>query len=136
MPHKYPGVDIPLRHFPQEYGKEGKTFFPMGAHSSCIGAESPLLPVREVAMMILMDRLSDKPGWHEKVFDEAIVAKWGDEALTQPEDGLYETIMLGKSLEELPKLVRCRIMSEAAFDYVCIIILSGFRRCYTPKCFC
>ncbi|KAL1410417.1 hypothetical protein Q8F55_004428 [Vanrija albida] len=32
--------------------------------------------VAEQAMMMFVDRVTDKPGWHEKVFDDEIVAKW------------------------------------------------------------
>ena len=37
-------------------------------------------------MMSIMDRLTDKPGWHKKVFDETIVSKWREEALSIPDD--------------------------------------------------
>ena len=46
-------------------------------------------------MMLLMDRLTDKPYWHEKVFDDTIVANWRFKALTQPEDAMYEEIIAG-----------------------------------------
>jgi hypothetical protein len=114
---KYPGVDLNLRYFPQEYGDEGETFYRIGAHPDCVGAKSELLPIREVAMMIFMDRLTDKPGWEDKVFNDEIVAKWRHEALTQPEDNLYQQIVTDRNLE--PPKPRCRIMTEAAFDYVC-----------------
>lgn len=35
-----------------------------------------LLPVREVLMMYFMDRLTNVPGWHIKVFDDDYVAYW------------------------------------------------------------
>ena len=41
----------------------------------------PLLTVREYTMMELMNRASDKPDWHRKVFDPVIGAKWKEEAL-------------------------------------------------------
>jgi hypothetical protein len=72
----YPGLGLPLRHNEQrDYG-----FYPIGAHGSCYGANSDVLPVRELAMMSIMDRLTDKPDWEKKVFDEEIVAKWKKEA--------------------------------------------------------
>ena len=33
------------------------------------GSRSEVLAVKEVAVMILMDTLTDKPDWHKKVFD-------------------------------------------------------------------
>jgi hypothetical protein len=73
----YPGLGLPLRY--NEQGDYG--FYPIGAHGSCYGAKSDLLPVRELAMMNIMDRLTDKPDWEQKVFDEEIVAKWKKEAI-------------------------------------------------------
>jgi hypothetical protein len=80
----YPGLGLPLRYNDQEnYG-----FYPIGAHGSCYGADSDLLPVRELAMMSIMDRLTDKPDWEKKVFDEEIVAKWKTEAM-QVDDAIW-----------------------------------------------
>lgn len=42
-------------------------------------------PLREVAMMAIMSRLTGKPDWHRKVFDE-IVARGKTEALAIPDD--------------------------------------------------
>ena len=42
------------------------------------------LVVREIAMLRLMDAVTEKPRWHEKVFDEAIVEKWRAEATATP----------------------------------------------------
>jgi hypothetical protein len=104
----YPGVNLPLRCWVKG--------FRMGSCEGVEGASSDLLPMREVAMMLLMDRLTDKPNWHEKVFDDAIVAKWRAEALTQPEDDVYNEIVAEKRIP-MPK--RTRLITEAAFDYVC-----------------
>jgi len=119
--HQYPGVDLPLRHFPQKYRSEGTTFFRMGAHAACVESESAMLQLREVAMLILMDRLSDKPGWHEKVFDDEIVAKWRREALAQSEEALYATIIADKDRahNELQMPLRYKIVSGKCFDCVC-----------------
>lgn len=113
MSHQYPGINLDLRHYPQ--GHE-PTIYPIGAYQTCPGALSDLLPVREIFMMVLMDRLTDKADWHKKVFDEEIVGKWRKEALEQPEDELYSQITEGKTSERIPK-PRGRIISAAAFDY-------------------
>ncbi|KAL2129749.1 hypothetical protein VTI74DRAFT_7339 [Chaetomium olivicolor] len=64
----------------------------MGTHHNCYGAKSHMLLVREVAMMLVMDRLTDKPDWHVKVFDETIADKWRQEALAWPEEDLWNRI--------------------------------------------
>lgn len=100
-------------------------------------------------MTLLMDRLTDKPGWHEKVFDEEIVAKWKQEALRAPEDDIWNSIITDQILQNLEEMrqvlargdpeeiedypwdwayhpqkpARQRIISEQAFDYVCILFL-------------
>ena len=42
------------------------------------------LVAKEIAMLGLMDSITDKPRWHEKVFDEFIVEKWRVEATQIP----------------------------------------------------
>jgi hypothetical protein len=39
---------------------------------------------RELAMLRLMDALTDRPDWHRQIFDEDTVLKWRDEALQRP----------------------------------------------------
>jgi hypothetical protein len=110
----YPGLGLSLRWDPCA---NQRPFFPIGAHVNCPGAASDLLPIREVAMMLLMDRLTDKPNWHRKVFDDDIVGRWRQEALAQPEDDLYREITDGRKMDKIPKPA-CRLISEQAFDYV------------------
>ena len=117
---KYPGVNLPLRHLAQ-CGKPGTDFYRLGSFDGAADSMSELLQVREVAMMILMDRLTDSPDWHEKVFDDAIVANWRSEALTQQaEEARYEEVVSDKTIP-MPK--RTRIITDAAFDYVGWVIL-------------
>ena len=111
---QYPGVNLPLRHI-RLAGLPGEDFYRMGSSEGTKDTQSELLPVREVAMMMLMDRLTDTPNWHEAVFDNAVVARWRTEALTQPEDAIYHEILGGK---DVPMPKRTRIMTETAFDYV------------------
>jgi len=40
--------------------------------------------VREIAMLGLMDAITEKPRWQEKIFDETIVEKWRTEATAMP----------------------------------------------------
>src|SRR5689334_13429476 len=122
MEHQYPGVDLPLRHFP---GFDEDECYPMGAHENCRNEPSELLLIREVAMLILMDRLSDKAHWHEKVFNEEIVAKWRQEARTQDERPFLDAVIEGKEIQDWSDRLHMpreqRIISESAFDYVCQI---------------
>ncbi|CAJ2504218.1 Uu.00g116120.m01.CDS01 [Anthostomella pinea] len=91
---QYPGMGLPLRHNHQD--RLGH--YPIGAHDNCHGAQSGLLAVREVAMMLIMDRLTDKPDWDKKVFDEEIVARWRKEALEYPDESLWSQATSGKSI--------------------------------------
>ncbi|KAJ4396953.1 hypothetical protein N0V93_001176 [Gnomoniopsis smithogilvyi] len=134
----YPGLGLPVRFLAQSdqalrYRNQPPTF-PLGSHPNILGSTSILLPVREVAMMAIMDRLTDKPEWHRKVFDEAIVSKWKDEALAIPDEELMKVAAAPRSgwdkprmrktykngqvqlVEESPQKV-VGIMSEQAFDY-------------------
>lgn len=109
---KYPGIDISLRDHP---GRD-ESHYPVGCHPNVGGIESPILPMREVGMMLLMDKLTDKPDWFKKVFDDKIVEKWRRESQTQSEDGLFAAIMRDKKDAPVPQPKR--IISEAAFDFV------------------
>lgn len=44
-------------------------------------------------MMIVMERLTDKPDWHIKVFDDTITDKWIEEGLAIPVRPLYNEIV-------------------------------------------
>lgn len=83
---EYPGLGLPLRYNPQG----AFNFYPIGAHHDCYGATSFVLPVRELAMMSILESLTDKPDWHKKVFDLAIVSKWCQEALAIPDEKWIE----------------------------------------------
>ncbi|KAL2170590.1 hypothetical protein VTG60DRAFT_4603 [Thermothelomyces hinnuleus] len=111
--HDYPGVNPLQLRYLRQAGRAGVDYYRCGSFEGVNGTFSDLIQVREVAMMLLMDRLTDEPNWREKAFDDAIVAKWRDEALTQDETALYQEIVAGKPI---PKPQRTRIMTEDAFD--------------------
>ncbi|KAJ6783610.1 hypothetical protein PWT90_05286 [Aphanocladium album] len=90
---QYPGYDLDLRHVD---GAQYPVGFPEAQ-----GGKSEILQLREVAMMMLMDQITDKPNWHEKVFDEEIVAKWRKEAAEHPEESLYKRIIDGKEYYDM-----------------------------------
>ncbi|GFP59158.1 hypothetical protein TASIC1_0012016100 [Trichoderma asperellum] len=112
---QYAGINLPVS---TEYisMKDAEPIYPIGLPDAR-AANSDILPIREVAMMMLMDNLTDKPNWHEKVFDEAIVAKWRYEARTQSENSLFVRIMEGKWNPDGIPMPECRIISEAAFEF-------------------
>ncbi|KAM0398828.1 hypothetical protein ACHAPZ_007793 [Fusarium culmorum] len=101
-PIAYPGLGLDIRHYDQDTNGE---IYPMGIHSSCIRSESELLLVREVAMMIIMNELTDKPDWHVKVFDETIAEKWIEEALALPTEPLYHDIVPSEVRGKVPRVI-------------------------------
>ena len=44
-------------------------------------------------MMEFMNRITDKPGWEKKVFDEIITKKWKSEALSAPSIDISERMV-------------------------------------------
>lgn len=97
---QYPGLCLALRYFdPSDQLSTAGAIYPMGISAHCWGSQSKMLLVREAAMMIVMDQLSEKPHWYEKVHDNAIADKWIEEGLTIPVQPLYDTITRGKIRE-------------------------------------
>ncbi|KAG9256854.1 uncharacterized protein F5Z01DRAFT_672086 [Emericellopsis atlantica] len=134
MSFQYPGVDYDLRYRVDELGvgrnnthwqnigRDSDRFHAIGVSTELAGCESPILQVREVAMMIFMNKITDKEGWEEKVFDDDIVAKWRQEAMTQSEEGLWKMICPGQRFEarhadkiHMPRVAR--LLSEETFNY-------------------
>jgi hypothetical protein len=91
----YPGLGLPLW---QKENHEDPCF-PLGAHTYGAGSTSKPLPVRELAMMSVLDTLTDKPNWHKKVFVEEIVAKWRKEAMAIPNDEFWSLATSSKKQE-------------------------------------
>ena len=89
-------------------------------HAECTGSFSELLLVREVAMMIVMDTLTDKPDWHRKVFDDRIARKWTEEALAIPSDRFHDEIVQKGPYNDVrdPKGLGT-ILDEGCLTYVC-----------------
>ncbi|KAJ4322123.1 hypothetical protein N0V84_004958 [Fusarium piperis] len=87
--NKYPGLGLDIRH---DDSNDRDVIYPIGVHYNCYGSESDMLFVREVAMMMVMESIMDKPDWHVKVFDAEIANKWKVEALALPVDAVYKEI--------------------------------------------
>ena len=113
-PHSYPGLGLNLRHHDQD-GRDDE-IYPIGIHPECYGADSEMLLVREVAMMIVMDRLTDKPDWYVKVFDDAIAEKWIEEGLALPVEPLYDDIVETNGYKDPKKLTT--ILDRKCLEYV------------------
>ncbi|KAL7924524.1 hypothetical protein ACQKWADRAFT_270273 [Trichoderma austrokoningii] len=110
----YPGLGLPLRHYPREYGK----FYPLGIHTNCIDTDSALLPVREVAMMNIMEQLTDKENWHVMIFNDEIVDQWRKEALQQPNRVYWKQATDNRGADAIDGVRRPPgIMDATTFDY-------------------
>lgn len=86
-------------------------------------------------MMDIMARLKDKMDWERKVFDDAIVSKWRDEALSStqlgpltnpaPHTGSVGDLQQTNNDDEddygMNSLERQRVVSEELFQYVCTL---------------
>lgn len=94
---QYPGLGLDFRCNGQVH--DG-AWYPLGMHADCPGSNSTMLLVREVAMMIVMDSLTDKPDWHRKVFDDDIASKWTEEALAIPAGHFYNEIVERRSVDD------------------------------------
>ena len=71
-------------------------------------------------MMELMNRLTDKPNWDQKIFDETIVAKWKEEALGLNGNGTdISSNMVDWCIEEL------RYKADVFKQINCIETLDG-----------
>ncbi|RSL46498.1 hypothetical protein CEP54_013815 [Fusarium duplospermum] len=86
---RYPGLGLDIRH---DDSNDRDIIYPVGIHYNCYGSESEMLLVREVAMMMVMESITDKPDWHVMVFDAEITNKWKAEALALPVDAMYKEI--------------------------------------------
>lgn len=67
---KLPGFGLPVNYRPDER-----------IQNAIIDWSGTILTVRELNMMAIMDKITDKPDWDRKVFDDTIVQKWRQEAL-------------------------------------------------------
>jgi hypothetical protein len=74
---KVPGFsDVPLdlKFYPQNRFTHGATEW----------AQWPNLTARELAMLGLMNDLTEEHGWHEKIFDDNLMVDWRKQALLRP----------------------------------------------------
>ena len=67
---KLPGFGLPVNYRPDEFFK-----------NAVLDWSGTILTVRELNMMAIMNKITDKPDWDKKVFDDTIIQKWRQEAL-------------------------------------------------------
>lgn len=91
----YPGLGLPLR-----IDSKDAYSYPIGIQGSGSNTISECLPVRELAMMHIMDRLTDKPGWQKKIWDDEIVDKWRMEAKSIPDFEFWDIATQSKMTME------------------------------------
>ncbi|KAF7968074.1 hypothetical protein HWV62_32065 [Athelia sp. TMB] len=84
-PGKFPGFGLPLNYIPSE-----KLF---RNALDCENSEMRLTPLREFTMMRLMNQITDKPDWDNKIFDETIVTKWKVEALSTDQEDVTQRMV-------------------------------------------
>jgi hypothetical protein len=116
---KYPGWNLDLR-WTDYQGTD--PHYPMGIHHNYLGADSAMIPVREGAMMLVMDRLTDKLNWHIKVFDDEIVIKWKAEALAWPDEDLWGR--LNNCDQDDDVRIPTPILDKECVDYVSDVLPS------------
>lgn len=76
QPTQIPGLTLPI-----DYALPREKRFLHGVND---WAQEPRLTAREISMLRLMNALTDKPRWNEKIFQADIVARWREEALKLP----------------------------------------------------
>ncbi|KAL0059164.1 hypothetical protein AAF712_014136 [Marasmius tenuissimus] len=84
-----PGFGLPVNTMPQDTyqsfspkskdPKHGRLCFP----NPITTWAAPNITIREKNMLAVMNEITDKPEWEVKVFDDAIVGKWKEEALSR-----------------------------------------------------
>ncbi|CZR51823.1 uncharacterized protein PAC_01700 [Phialocephala subalpina] len=82
-----PGLNLPLNWSPgkvEGVDGEGRPLFKTALNDADLSdgyVSLPLTTLREFAMLEIMDWLTDKPNWFEKVFNDEIAQKWKVEAM-------------------------------------------------------
>ncbi|KAI1307119.1 hypothetical protein F5Y03DRAFT_405701 [Xylaria venustula] len=124
----YPGAGLPLWALVRPLHND---VYPSVLHERDSDSCSPLLQVREVAMMHIMDILTDEVNWHKKVFDKNIVARWREKALAYPNEVLWK-LAIDPLYYDDPEFPPPRgIMSEKRSIMYCIDELQAKARCFS-----
>ncbi|KAF4220993.1 hypothetical protein CNMCM8980_002871 [Aspergillus fumigatiaffinis] len=87
-----PGFGLSLDYAPMEqniYGVQNRSLFPTSLDDRDIAkgdVDQPVLTLREKGMVRVMERITDMPDWHKKVFNPEVAETWKKEAMEGPED--------------------------------------------------
>lgn len=95
---KRPGFGMPLDGMSKKHDY-GETRFP---HAIADYFTTDGITLRELTMLELINQITDKPRWTEKIHDETIVVKWRNEACGTKHQQQYSN----------------KHLSEKCFDYV------------------
>lgn len=91
-PEGLPGYGLPIEHmWDNEYVQ----------YNTCDSFERAT--AREIAMVRMMNEITDKPEWHDKILNETIVAKWRKEAVAAE----ISEQMVDWCIEELREKAEC-----------------------------
>ena len=103
---KLPGFGLPVNYRPEHY-------FP----TAVLDWSGTILTVRELNMMAIMDKITDKPDWDKKVFDNTIILKWRQEALGTEGMDVSEkmfdwvgTVLLSNKVAVLPRYLSWHLL--------------------------
>lgn len=109
--NEFPGLGLPIEH-------KGDKAFPLAVDESW---QSEGVSLREQRMLDFIGKITDKPGWEVKVFDQEIVSRWRAEAdvpIDDPEgDPVYltEEMFNYVRIPRIPKTATCANLSPVHF---------------------
>ncbi|KAJ5239411.1 Protein of unknown function DUF4246 [Penicillium chermesinum] len=89
---RLPGYGLPLDYFPVEkniYGVESRSMFPSALDDRDIEdgyTDQPAQTLREIAMVEVMEALTDIPEWWKKVHDPKVAEEWKAQAFNSGRD--------------------------------------------------
>lgn len=112
---KLPGFGVRLSEMPPWPRDENPDNFPNERFPNAIvdffATEG--VTIREIRMLNFMNQVNDKLNWHSKVFDDAIVDRWRNEACSQ-----NSTATMGPVTEADEKSKDDIYISNECFDWV------------------
>ena len=115
---KLPGFGLPVNYRPD-------VSFP----NAVLDWSGTILTVRELNMMAIMDKITDKPDWDKKVFDDTIVQKWRQEALSTEGMDVSEKMLDWVSTTFLRDIKHYKILSWQIFMTVMLSQKTKDTRC-------
>ncbi|KAG8631442.1 hypothetical protein KVT40_000582 [Elsinoe batatas] len=84
-----PGMGLDIDHY-QKHPRDLEEGGPHAVFNN--GWSNPCVLLREKRLVEAIDRLSDKPDWRRKVFDEEITSRWRREVVSNAEQGFSDAM--------------------------------------------